>query len=99
MQRALFWWWKYYDLLRNIQYEGLDNYIKEAVNKGIPYLGVSAGCVIAGMNICSSNDNSKPTATANKAVSHLYFSNPFKKSNLLSTHPNIDERIKRLENM
>jgi len=45
------------------------------------------------------NDNSKPTATANKAVSHLYFSNPFKKSNLLSTHPNIDERIKRLENM
>lgn len=45
------------------------------------------------------NDNTKPTRTANKAVSHLYFSNPFKKSDLLSTHPNVDERIKRLENM
>ncbi len=44
-------------------------------------------------------DGSKPTATANKAVAHLYFSNPFKNANLLSTHPNIDERIKRLKNM
>lgn len=45
------------------------------------------------------DDNTKPTATANKAVAHLYFSNPFKKSDLLSTHPNIDERVRRLENM
>lgn len=45
------------------------------------------------------NDGAKPTRTANKAVSHLYFSNPFKNMSLLSTHPNIDERIKRLENM
>src|SRR3989344_3702836 len=43
--------------------------------------------------------NVKPTKTANKAVAHLYFSNPFKNAALLSTHPNIDERIKRLENM
>jgi len=45
------------------------------------------------------NDNTKPTSTANKAVSHLYFSNPFKKNDLWSTHPDINERIKRLENM
>ena len=45
------------------------------------------------------NDNTKPSATANKAVAHLYFSNPFKNSNLFSTHPNVDERIRRLENM
>ena len=45
------------------------------------------------------NDNTKPTRTANKAVSHLYFSNPFKNTAILSTHPPLDERIKRLENM
>lgn len=44
-------------------------------------------------------DTTKPSATANKAVSHLYFSNPFKNTNLFSTHPDINERIKRLENM
>ncbi len=45
------------------------------------------------------NDSAKPTKTANKAVSHLYFSNPFKNTAILSTHPPLDERIKRLENM
>lgn len=43
-----------------------------------------------------------PTKVANKATAHLYFSNPFKPgwfSNLFSTHPPIDERIKRLEAM
>lgn len=45
------------------------------------------------------NDSAKPTSTANKAVAHLYFSNPFKNANILSTHPNVDERIRRLDNM
>lgn len=45
------------------------------------------------------NDNTKPTRTANKAVSHLYFSNPFKKNDLWSTHPDVDERVRRLMNM
>ena len=45
------------------------------------------------------NDNTKPTKTANKAVSHLYFSNPFKKRDLWSSHPDVEERIRRLENM
>ncbi|MBI2148225.1 M48 family metalloprotease [Candidatus Woesearchaeota archaeon] len=44
-------------------------------------------------------DSAKPTSTANKAVAHLYFSNPFKNTNLFSTHPDMNERIKRLENM
>ena len=44
-------------------------------------------------------DTTKPSLTANKATAHLYISNPFKNSQLFSTHPNIDERIKRLVNM
>jgi heat shock protein HtpX len=36
----------------------------------------------------------------NKAVSHLYFSNPFKnKASLFSTHPPLEKRIQRLRNM
>jgi len=36
----------------------------------------------------------------NKAVSHLYFSNPFKnKASLFSTHPPIEKRIQKLRNM
>lgn len=36
----------------------------------------------------------------NKAVSHLYFSNPFSsKKSLFSTHPPIEKRIERLRNM
>jgi heat shock protein HtpX len=42
--------------------------------------------------------------TANKATAHLYISTPFRKkkgwiTNIFSTHPPIDERIKRLEAM
>jgi heat shock protein HtpX len=42
--------------------------------------------------------------SANKATAHLFISNPFKKNkdfttDLFSTHPNIKDRIKRLEEM
>lgn len=43
----------------------------------------------------------KQLASASNATAHLYFSNPFKENNwlsgLFSTHPPIEERIKRLE--
>jgi heat shock protein HtpX len=45
------------------------------------------------------NDHDKPAATANKAMAHMYLSNPFKGKDWLSTHPDINERIKRLEAM
>lgn len=47
-------------------------------------------------------DSVSETKTATKATAHLFFSNPFKKgsfSNMFSTHPPIDERIRRLEGM
>jgi heat shock protein HtpX len=42
--------------------------------------------------------------SANKATAHLFISSPFKKSNdfgadLFSTHPKINDRIKRLQEM
>ncbi|GIU69372.1 MAG: protease HtpX [Candidatus Woesearchaeota archaeon] len=47
-------------------------------------------------------DSVQGTKIATKATAHLFFSNPFKKnsfSNLFSTHPPIEERIRRLESM
>lgn len=41
--------------------------------------------------------NHAPIKTANKATAHLYIASPFKKS--LSTHPPMEERIKRLTQM
>jgi heat shock protein HtpX len=42
------------------------------------------------------------TKNASKATAHMYFSNPLRKgffNNLFSTHPPIEERIRRLESM
>ncbi len=44
--------------------------------------------------------NQSTSMDSNKAVSHLYFSNPFKnKASLFSTHPPLEKRIERLRNM
>jgi heat shock protein HtpX len=46
--------------------------------------------------------DSLETKVASKATAHLYFSSPFKKgtwSNLFSTHPPLEERIRRLQAM
>ena len=40
------------------------------------------------------------TKLANKAIAHLYISNPFKNAKtLFSTHPDLNLRIKKLEEM
>lgn len=50
------------------------------------------------------NDHDKVVDTANKATAHLYIENPLRNvkgriNSMFATHPNIDERIKRLEMM
>ena len=50
----------------------------------------------------SNSAQSKKVKNANEITAPLYFSNPFSKNsivNILSTHPPIEERIKRLEHM
>ncbi len=49
-----------FDLLSALQQRQLINPLRKRIHEGMPYMGVSAGTVIAGMNICSSNDNAKP---------------------------------------
>ncbi|MBS3152177.1 Type 1 glutamine amidotransferase-like domain-containing protein [Candidatus Woesearchaeota archaeon] len=51
-----------YDLLRTLDCTGAIGALRERISQGVPYLGVSAGTVVAGMNICTSNDNSKPNS-------------------------------------
>jgi len=44
--------------------------------------------------------NQSSQMEANQAVSHLYFSNPFKnKASLFATHPPLEKRVERLRKM
>ncbi len=49
-----------FDLLSALQQRHLIEPLRARIQEGMPYMGVSAGIVIAGMNICTSNDNAKP---------------------------------------
>ncbi len=82
--------------------------IKLAVSRSREYMADAKGAQICGnpLYLASAlrkikNDNI-PLPNASNATAHLYFSNPFKKggfAQLMSTHPNIDKRIERLQNM
>jgi len=49
-----------FDLLSALQQRHLVDPLRVRIERGMPYMGVSAGTVIAGMNLCSSNDNALP---------------------------------------
>lgn len=84
--------------------------IQLAISRSREYLADEGGAKICGNPLYLANALRKlsegvkavPMRTANPSTSHLFIVNPFSgKSliNLFSTHPPIEERIKRLENM
>jgi len=82
--------------------------IKLAISRKREYLADASGALLtrypeglarALEKISASN---VPLATANAATAHLFISNPFKKkafANMFSTHPPIEERVKKLRGM
>ncbi len=82
--------------------------IKMAVSRSREYMADAKGAKICGnpLYLASALEKIKgdniPTANASTETAHLYFSNPFKKNGfaeLMSTHPNIDDRIEKLREM
>lgn len=85
--------------------------IKLAVSRSREYLADSSGALLtrypAGLAAALEKlaQNAKPLQRANHATAHLYISNPFGGTarsfvnGLFSTHPPIEERIKRLRSM
>jgi heat shock protein HtpX len=82
--------------------------IKLAISRKREYLADASGALLtrypeglAGALEKIAQDN-RPMDKASKGAAHLYFSNPFKSgswSTLFSTHPPIEERIRRLRGM
>ncbi|KKT03778.1 MAG: Protease HtpX-like protein [Candidatus Magasanikbacteria bacterium GW2011_GWD2_43_18] len=82
--------------------------IKLAISRKREYLADASGSLLtrypeglarALEKISASN---VPLATANSATAHLFISNPFKGkrvSNIFSTHPPIEDRVKKLRGM
>ena len=52
-----------FDLLQKLYATGALAPLRDRIEEGRPYLGVSAGTVIAGINMCTTNDNPKPTVS------------------------------------
>ena len=82
--------------------------IKLAISRTREYSADALGAKICGnpQYLASALNKIKydgnPLAQANDATAHLYISNPFKGNalaNLMSTHPNIDDRIQKLQQM
>ncbi|MBR1460820.1 M48 family metalloprotease [bacterium] len=82
--------------------------IKLAVSRSREYMADAKGAQICGnpLYLASALNKIKndmvPLPNAGQATAHLYISNPFKGdvfSRLMSTHPDTDDRIRKLENM
>jgi len=82
--------------------------IKLAVSRSREYMADAKGAQICGnpLYLASALNKIKndriPLPGARQATAHLYISNPFKGdfiSKLMSTHPDTDDRIQKLENM
>ncbi|MDO8637902.1 MAG: zinc metalloprotease HtpX [Dehalococcoidia bacterium] len=85
-------------------------FIKLAISRGREYLADASGALLTrypeglarALEIISADK--EPLEVANKATEHLYITNPLKghkswANNLFSTHPPIEERIRRLRAM
>jgi len=84
------------------------NLIQLAISRKREYLADASGALLTRYpeGLASALEKisqiSTPLRTANQATAHLYIINPFagkKVSNLFSTHPPIEDRIKRLREM
>jgi heat shock protein HtpX len=82
--------------------------VQLAVSRRREYLADSSGALLTrypqGLEsaLMKIRDHGQPMKRQNTSTAHLFFANPTKKhsfSNLLSTHPPIDERIARLHKM
>jgi len=82
--------------------------IKLAISRKREYLADASGSLLTrypeglARALEKIGSSKQPLESANAATAHLFISNPFKKSNinkLFSTHPPIEERVKKLRNM
>ncbi|MBF8304808.1 MAG: family metallopeptidase, partial [Dehalococcoidia bacterium] len=84
--------------------------IKLAISRGREYLADSSGALLTrypeglARALEKISADKEPLEVANKATEHLYIANPLKghkswANNLFSTHPPIQERIRRLRAM
>ncbi len=84
--------------------------IKMAISRQREFLADSTGALLTRYpeGLASAlekiSKDTTPLKTANKATAHLYISNPLKNqksflNNMFSTHPPIEERVKRLRSM
>ncbi len=86
----------------------LSTLIKLAVSRKREYLADASGALLTrypeglARALEKIGRQNQPLATANDATAHLFFSNPFSSKhflNIFSTHPPLQERIKRLRAM